>query len=84
VLATAEAADTFETLMAASNDADLVSRLKGPGSFTVLASTNPAFVTRPAAATVDDLPESKSKLQAVSKYHVLPGPVPSFAAEKRL
>jgi transforming growth factor-beta-induced protein len=83
IVATAESAGTFKTLVAALTAADLVSTLKGPGPFTVLAPTDAAFAKLPAG-TVDDLlkPENKSKLQAVLTYHVLPGAVPSSEVVK--
>lgn len=62
------------TLVAAVKAADLVSALQSDGPFTVFAPTNAAFDMLPAG-TVDNLllPENKSALQGVLKYHVVAG-----------
>ncbi len=62
------------TLVAAIKAADLVGVLKSEGPFTVFAPTNAAFDKLPEG-TVSNLlkPENKEKLQAVLKYHVVPG-----------
>jgi len=54
--------------------ADLVSTLEGDGPFTVFAPTNDAFEKLPKK-TLNKLfeEENKSQLQAILKYHVLPG-----------
>lgn len=76
IVDTAVAAGSFETLVAAVKAADLVEVLKGDGPFTVFAPTDEAFAALPAG-TVEDLlkPENKDKLQAILKYHVVPGRV---------
>ncbi|MEM8489967.1 MAG: fasciclin domain-containing protein [Pseudomonadota bacterium] len=66
----------FSTLVAAVKAAGLVDVLAGEGPYTVFAPTNAAFAKLPAG-TVEDLlkPENKAKLQAILKYHVVPGKV---------
>lgn len=64
----------FKTLVAALQQADLVSTLQGPGPFTVFAPTDAAFAKLPPG-TVDGLLADKAKLQAVLTYHVVPGNV---------
>lgn len=83
IIATAEAAGSFKTLVAAVKAADLESTLKGPGPFTVFAPTDDAFAALPAG-TVDDLlkPENKAKLASILTYHVVSGNVPSSEAVK--
>ena len=78
IVATAQAAGDFDTLVAAVTAADLATTLKSPGPFTVFAPTDAAFAKLPAG-TVDELlrPENKAMLQAVLTYHVLPGEVRS-------
>ncbi len=78
IVATAQAAGSFGTLVAAVTAADLATTLKSPGPFTVFAPTDAAFAKLPAG-TVDELlkPENKTMLQAVLKYHVLAGEVRS-------
>lgn len=76
IVATASAAGTFQTLVAALGAADLSATLASSGPFTVFAPTDVAFAKLPAG-TVDDLlkPENKTTLQAVLKYHVVAGDV---------
>lgn len=78
VVATAIAADNFETLVAAVKAAGLVETLQGEGPFTVFAPTDQAFADLPEG-TLDDLlkPENKAKLQSILTYHVVPGKVMS-------
>ena len=70
--------ESFSTLVAAVQAADLVDTLKGEGPFTVFAPTDDAFAALPAG-TVEDLlkPENKDKLTAILTYHVVPGKVMS-------
>ncbi|MGR3547514.1 MAG: fasciclin domain-containing protein [Roseovarius sp.] len=70
--------ESFSTLVAAVQAADLVDTLKGEGPFTVFAPTDEAFAALPTG-TVEDLlkPENKDKLTAVLTYHVVPGKVMS-------
>jgi len=83
IVATAEGAGQFKTLIAAVKAADLTSTLKGPGPFTVFAPTDEAFAKLPAG-TVEGLlkPENKDKLKAILTYHVVSGSVPSSQAVK--
>ena len=83
IIATAEGAGTFKTLVAAVRAADLEATLKGPGPFTVFAPNDDAFAALPAG-TVDDLlkPENKAKLASILTYHVVSGNVPSSEAVK--
>jgi transforming growth factor-beta-induced protein len=76
IVATAQAAGSFGTLVAAVTAADLTSTLKSPGPFTVFAPTDAAFAKLPAG-TVDTLlrPENKAMLQDVLTYHVVSGKV---------
>ena len=70
----AVSAGTFKTLAAALTAAGLVSKLKGPGPFTVFAPTDAAFAKLPAgtvAALLKDIP----KLTAILTYHVVHGKV---------
>jgi len=76
IVATAEAAGSFGTLVAAIRAADLETTLKGAGPFTVFAPTDAAFAKIPAATLGDLLlPENKAKLQAILQYHVVAGKV---------
>ena len=76
IVATAQAAGSFTTLVAAVQAAGLVDTLKGTGPFTVFAPTDAAFAKLPAG-TVENLlkPENKAALQAILKYHVVSGKV---------
>jgi uncharacterized surface protein with fasciclin (FAS1) repeats len=72
----AAAAGSFKTLVAAVQAAGLLETLKGDGPLTVFAPTDAAFAKLPAG-TIESLlkPENKAKLQAILKYHVVPGKV---------
>jgi uncharacterized surface protein with fasciclin (FAS1) repeats len=74
IVQTAQNAESFETLVAALQAADLVDALKAEGPFTVFAPTDSAFAALPEG-TLDDLlkPENKSQLQEILKYHVVQG-----------
>ena len=76
IVATAVAADDFNTLAAALEAADLVTALQGEGPFTVFAPTDAAFAALPEG-TLDSLllPENKDKLTAILLYHVVPGQI---------
>ena len=78
IIYTAEHAGQYKTLLAALRAADLVDALKSPGPFTVFAPTDEAFAALPAG-TVESLllPDNKSKLQSILKYHVVAGKVMS-------
>lgn len=74
--ATAEAAGSFKTLLAAAKAAGLVDALTGNQPLTVFAPTDEAFAKLPAG-TVESLikPENKDKLAAILKFHVVAGRV---------
>ena len=74
IVAVAESAGSFNTLIAAVKAAGLVDVLKGEGPLTVFAPTDEAFAKLPAG-TVENLlkPENTDKLTAVLTYHVVPG-----------
>lgn len=74
IVDTAVAADGFQTLVTAVKAAGLVDALKSEGPFTVFAPTDEAFGKLPKG-TVESLLKDKEKLQAVLKYHVVPGKV---------
>ena len=74
IVAVAQAAGGFETLLAAATAADLVSVLQGDGPFTVFAPTDEAFAAIPAA-DLQALLDDKEALQKVLLYHVVPGKV---------
>lgn len=76
IVATAQSAGQFKTLVAALTAAGLVDTLKGTGPFTVFAPTDAAFAKLPAG-TVESLlkPENKKKLTDILTYHVVAGNV---------
>ena len=74
IVETAAATGNFKTLLAAVEAAGLVETLQGHGPFTVFAPSDKAF-TKLGKETLASLlkPENKDKLQAILKYHVVPG-----------
>ena len=78
IVSTAVKAGKFKTLAAALEAGGLVPALQGEGPFTVFAPTDEAFAKLPDG-TLESLlkPENKAKLQAILKYHVVPGRVPA-------
>ena len=76
IVDTAVAAGMFKTLVTAVKAAGLAETLSGAGPFTVFAPNDTAFANLPAG-TVETLlkPESKDKLVALLKLHVLAGAV---------
>ncbi len=74
IVATAAVTPNLKTLVAAVQAAGLVETLQGNGPFTVLAPSDKAFAKLPHG-TLESLlkPENKPKLQAILKYHILPG-----------
>ena len=76
IVDTAIAAGSFNTLVTAVQEAELVDTLKGEGPFTVFAPTDEAFAKIPADQ-LDALLADKEKLTAVLTYHVVPGKVMS-------
>ncbi len=80
IVATAQGAGTFKTLVAALTAADLAKVLQGDGPFTVFAPTDEAFAKLPQG-TLDSLlkSENKDKLVSILKLHVASGR--AFAAD---
>ena len=76
IVATAQEAGAFSTLIAAVEAAGLVETLQGDGPFTVFAPTDEAFAALPEG-TVENLlkPENRDQLTAILTYHVVPGKV---------
>jgi uncharacterized surface protein with fasciclin (FAS1) repeats len=76
LLGLADQAGVFTTLSAAIEAAGLVEALRADGPITVFAPTDEAFAALPRG-TVEGLlrPENRSTLQAILKYHVVPGRV---------
>ncbi len=76
IVAEADKAGSFKTLLAAAKAAGLDGVLAGEGAFTVFAPTDDAFAKLPAG-TVDELlkPENKAKLAAILSHHVVPAKV---------
>ena len=76
IVETAVADGRFKTLAAALGAAELAELLQGDGPFTVFAPTDKAFAKLPKG-TVESLlkEENRDKLQAILKYHVVPGKV---------
>lgn len=74
--------ESFQTLTAALQAADLAGVLAGEGPFTVFAPTDEAFAALPAG-TLEMLlmPENKDKLVQVLTYHVVAGSVKSTDLE---
>ena len=78
IVATAIAAGSFQTLVAAVKAAGLVETLQGKGPFTVFAPTDDAFAKLGKDAIADLLkPENKAKLTAILTYHVVAGDNPA-------
>ncbi|WP_439472146.1 fasciclin domain-containing protein [Brevundimonas sp.] len=76
IVAVAQAAPDFSTLVAAVQAADLVATLNGAGPFTVFAPTNAAFEKVPAATRESLMaPAGKADLTKILTYHVVPGRV---------
>jgi len=71
----------FGTLLAAVKAAGLLKPLSGDGPFTILAPTDQAFAKLPKGTVANLLkPENRGQLQAILKYHVIPGRVSSARA----
>lgn len=78
IVDTAIAAGSFNTLVTALQEAELVDTLKGEGPFTVFAPTDEAFAALPPG-TLEKLlaPENKEVLVKILTYHVVAGSVTS-------
>lgn len=74
IVDTAIAADDFNTLVTAVQEAGLVEALKSEGPFTVFAPTDAAFAALPAG-TLDALLANPDQLRDVLLYHVVEGKV---------
>lgn len=74
IVATADGAGTFTTLLAAATAAGLVETLQGPGPFTVFAPTDDAFAALPEG-TLDSLLADPEALGQILLYHVVAGEV---------
>lgn len=74
IVAVAERAGSFTTLIAALQAAGLDEVLKGDGPFTVFAPTDEAFAKLPAG-TVEALLKDVPKLKQILLYHVAAGRV---------
>ena len=74
IVAVANGAGSFGTLVTAIKAAGLVETLQGPGPFTVFAPTDEAFAKLPAG-TVEALLADPAKLAGILKYHVVAGKV---------
>ena len=74
IVATASAAGSFNTLVAAVQAAGLVETLQSDGPFTVFAPTDDAFAKLPEG-TVEALIANPDKLRQILLYHVVPGKV---------
>lgn len=70
----AVSAGSFDTLVVALKEADLVDTLAGDGPFTVFAPTDEAFAKIPADQ-LNALLADKEALTKVLTYHVVPGKV---------
>jgi len=79
IVETAVSNDSFSTLVAAVQAADLVDALSSDGPFTVFAPTNDAFNNLPDGTLSSLLqPENQETLQSILTYHVVAG---QFMAE---
>ena len=74
IVATASAAGSFNTLVAAVQAAGLVETLQSDGPFTVFAPTDEAFAKLPEG-TVEAVIADPEKLRQILLYHVVPGKV---------
>jgi transforming growth factor-beta-induced protein len=81
IVATADKAGAFKTLLAAAKAAGLVETLQGDGPLTVFAPTDEAFAKLPEGTVATLLkPENKDQLVAVLTYHVVAGKIYSDKA----
>ncbi len=81
IVATAEAAGGFSTLLSVLRSTGLDDALRGPGPFTVFAPTDEAFGALPVGARNRLLePASADLLATVLRYHVVAGSVSATQA----
>ncbi len=74
IVATADGAGTFKTLLTAATAAGLVDTLKSDGPLTIFAPTDAAFAALPAG-TLDKLLADPAALKKILLYHVVSGKV---------
>ena len=74
IVAMADGAGSFKTLLAAATAAGLVETLQGEGPLTVFAPTDEAFAALPAG-TLDGLLADPEALKKILLYHVVSGAV---------
>jgi uncharacterized surface protein with fasciclin (FAS1) repeats len=81
IVAVAQEAGNFSTLVAAIEAAGLTETLQGEGPFTVFAPTDEAFAKLPEG-TLENLlkPENKDQLVSILTYHVIDGKATSSDA----
>ncbi len=72
IIETAQAAGSFNTLLAAVDAAGLRSALESPGPFTVFAPVDDAFAALPPGC-VQTLVDNPPQLARILKFHVLSG-----------
>ncbi|MGB3695771.1 MAG: fasciclin domain-containing protein [Spirulinaceae cyanobacterium] len=78
IVQVASSNDSFDTLVAAVQAANLVDTLSSPGPYTVFAPTDAAFAALPEGALEVLLkPENRNLLVKVLSYHVVSGEVKS-------
>lgn len=77
----AQSAGQFNTLLAAAKSAGLVPALNGDQPLTVFAPTDDAFA-KLGDRTINELlkPENRDQLEAILRYHIVPGRVNSDQA----
>ncbi len=79
IVATAQSAGSFETLIDAIQAAGLEDTLSDGGPFTIFAPTDAAFEGLPDGAVEELLdPANRDELVALLTYHVVPGQLESF------
>jgi uncharacterized surface protein with fasciclin (FAS1) repeats len=76
IVDTAAAAGGFTTLLAAAEAAGLADTLKGPGPFTIFATTDEAFAKLPAG-TIEGLLADPEALRDILLFHVVSGDLTS-------
>jgi uncharacterized surface protein with fasciclin (FAS1) repeats len=83
IIQVAKGAGTFNTLTKALQTAGLTNTLETGGPFTVFAPTDAAFAQLPPGE-LDNLmkPDSKQKLQAILRYHVVEGRISTDELKK--
>jgi uncharacterized surface protein with fasciclin (FAS1) repeats len=74
IIAVAQHAGTFNTLLKALDAAELTALLEGDGPYTLFAPTDEAFAKLPEGKVEELLkPENKDKLGAILSYHIVQG-----------